>query len=73
MKTKTLKNKRVLINALYNVAPDANTNPVYARGIIVGAIATLMATGKSFDNALTLVRLCLPYAVRPECLPPFEV
>jgi hypothetical protein len=68
-----LRNKTVLREALYNTAPDAKSNPAYARGIVVGAIAAIMATGRGFDDALTLVRLCLPYATRPECLPPFEV
>ena len=39
-------------DALYNIAPDAGGDVEYAKGILIGVVAVLCATGLEFDQAL---------------------
>jgi hypothetical protein len=57
---KTLKYPTTLKDCLYNFHPSSGSNPVYNKGLIVGAISGLMAVGYTFEDACQLVNENLP-------------
>jgi hypothetical protein len=69
--------QRVLRDALYNcslgvIPKGAHTGRecrVYARGVLVGVVAGLMAAGASFDMAWNAVKNLLPADFDRACLP----
>ncbi len=42
----------ILRDTLYNMHPDAGGNAEYARGILVGAVGGLVATGMDWSEAM---------------------
>ena len=61
--------KPTLKDALHNLHPDARSDPRYARGVLVGAVAALMATGLDFPAAFAEVSESLPERVDPAAVP----
>ena len=53
-------NDMSLLNCLYNLAPNTGANLDYQRGIIVGMVSALMASGKTWRSALAVVKRNLP-------------
>jgi hypothetical protein len=65
-----LKNPVTLKDALYNVHEDSGASAAYAKGLVVGAVAALMAaTGKSYNEVLPLVVANLPEGILQHRLP----
>ncbi len=62
-------NDTFLKDALHNAHPD-NTKTMscreYARGVLVGIVAGLMASGMYFDDAW---KMCLEETINPKCIP----
>jgi hypothetical protein len=59
----------LLKDALYNMREDSGASVDYGKGVIVGMMAALMSTGKSFDVAWEIVRKSMPQNGRLECIP----
>lgn len=53
-------NKTLLKDALYNLASDSGASNEYCKGLVVGIVSALMATGLSFIAAMDLVNECAP-------------
>ena len=53
-------NSTTLINCLHNLAPSTGTSLEYQNGIVVGLVAGLMASGKTWRSALAVVKRNLP-------------
>ncbi len=60
----------LLKDALYNTHIRSGASVDYGRGIVVGTVAALMATGHfPFMDALDIVSRNLPKDYRIECMP----
>lgn len=59
----------ILKDVLHNLHPRSGATPEYARGILVGVVATLMATGKSFEQASALAWQLMPLEIMPGSVP----
>jgi hypothetical protein len=62
-----------LRDALYNLSPDSGSSHRYARGLIVGIVATLMdVRGWTFEQAISylLTSNVLPSRIHPKSVPP---
>lgn len=57
---KTLKNITTLTDALSNLSPTSGASSDYNRGLLVGIVSGLMATGLSFEQALQYVAQACP-------------
>ena len=69
---KLLKNQVVLKDTMYNFHPTSGASDDYCKGLIVGAVSALMATGKSFDDSLEQCAICMPETSRlmtKDCVP----
>lgn len=53
-------NITVLRDTLYNTSEQSGATPEYARGIMVGIVAALVADGMSFKDAFALANANLP-------------
>lgn len=62
-------NTTILRDALYNLAPKSGAGPDYCKGLVVGIVAGLMATGVSYGAAVLIVRDALPDVYRNDCIP----
>ena len=60
---------RILRDALYNLSDNSGADSSYCRGLIIGVIAAYMSNGKSFEEAVNLVKLNLPEKFRKDCIP----
>lgn len=59
-----------LKDALYNMHPDSGTDPDYARGILVGAVAAVMEFEKiGFSEAIEFIAPYLPHAIMTDAIP----
>ena len=62
----------ILKGALFNTATDETQTDVrYARGVVVGAVSCLMAQGKSFEQAMEVLRKHLPDNYNKDTIPPY--
>lgn len=60
----------VLRDALHNCDPATGSDPAYTRGVVVGAMAGMMAaTGASFDRLLPILFYGLPKRFDPDTIP----
>ena len=67
-----LLNQPRLMDAMYNFSPDSGASDDYCKGLIVGAVSALMATGESFDDSLEQCAICMPETSRlmtKDCVP----
>jgi hypothetical protein len=67
-----VRNLTTLKDAIHNVAAQSGASDDYARGIVVGAVAGMMATGMTWHNAMAQVAITWPaneYAPREAALP----
>ncbi|MHA1948315.1 MAG: hypothetical protein ACW99G_03605 [Candidatus Thorarchaeota archaeon] len=62
-------NETVIKDALYNLADKAGSKHGYARGVLVGVIATLIANGQDFEEAVTTVKQYIPKDIDPKRIP----
>ncbi len=63
-------NTNVLKDALHNLSPEAATDPDYARGVLVGAMAALMhIKACTFTEAAVMIRPHLPQEITPAAVP----
>jgi hypothetical protein len=53
-------NETVLKDALYNLSDKAGDSHKFARGILVGVTAALVANGKNFHEATDIVKKFMP-------------
>lgn len=56
----TLTNPVALKDAVHNVSSSSGASEEYARGIVVGAVSALMATGMDWRMAITQIALNWP-------------
>lgn len=61
---KRLKNPTVLKDAVYNIAMNSGSCDEYAKGIMVGAAAGLMAMGHTFQDALAHLAILSPEPIK---------
>jgi hypothetical protein len=59
-----MKNPVVLKDAMYNFAPDSGASEEYCKGLIVGLVAGLMATGMTWRNAVAQAAIAAPKTAR---------
>jgi hypothetical protein len=52
----------ILRDALYNADYHSGTDLRYAKGVVVGAVAGMMAVGITFDEAMVRIRAAMPAA-----------
>ena len=65
-----LKNRVILMDALYNVHNASGASDDYSRGLVVGVVATLMsATGMSYEEAVRLIKSLLHHSFDPNRIP----
>ena len=62
-------NLTTLRDTLHNMHPDAGRDADYARGILVGVVGGLMATGLSWAEAMKVVSENAPKTVVAGCVP----
>jgi hypothetical protein len=55
-----LKNPTALKDTLHNLASDSGASTDYCTGIVVGVVGALMATGKSYSDAISIVAANFP-------------
>lgn len=60
----TLKYEVRLKDALYNLHPSSGADDEYCKGLVVGVVSALMATGMTFSDSLRQVANCLPVGTR---------
>ena len=65
-----LQNPVLLRDALQNMAPDSGAPVQYVTGLIVGVVATLMAMGMTWQQAIVKIADECPWNARRECVPP---
>ena len=56
----TFKFDNLLRDALNYTSPDSGASAEKAQGVVIGVVSTLMAQGKSYNQALQIVRNHLP-------------
>lgn len=68
---KRLKNVIMLVDCLCNFSPTSGASDDYNRGLVIGMVSGLMATGMSFDEALEQTAKACPntYISRLDLLP----
>lgn len=59
----------IMKDALQNLAPGMGSDANYARGILVGIVSGLMATGCTFNTAVRYVRENLPRRIMLNTFP----
>lgn len=65
-----LKHPTIIRDALYNTTLDSGSSEEYARGVVLGCVATLMSCGLTFQDAWGKVQNYLPPDYRPAAIPP---
>ena len=60
MKTLRLENQVHLQNTMYNFSYRSGASDEYCKGMLVGAVSALMATGYTFEQGLELCAICMP-------------
>lgn len=58
-----------LTGALHNLSISETPDPNYGRGVLMGVLSTLMATGMTFDDSCQLVWQTMPNDCHPGCFP----
>ena len=61
--------KIYLIDTLYNLSEKSGSSTDYGRGVLVGVVCTLMAQGRTLQQAVAEVKKYLPEDWRLECIP----
>lgn len=55
-----ITNPNLLTGILYFTDPESKTNSKMARGALVGVVTCLMAQGKTFEQAIQIVKPYMP-------------
>lgn len=67
-----LTNQAMLKDAMNNFSISSGASDEYCRGILVGAVSSLIAAGNKFYDVLELCAICMPEDTRrltEQCVP----
>jgi len=67
-----MSNIVILKDALYNVCANSGASIDYGKGVVVGAVSAIMASGSNFKDAIAKIAIAWPnerHNARLDCIP----